>query len=240
MQHEPQTVEDIRKWGVVAETSEDTKDSSSDMTAVMKALMELKADQKEIKAEATRARASHAIHAVGSPGNSRPTTPKVQFQETAQAAYYMPSQPVTYQHNGYGQGPSDWQAQQMQPTNNYDYGYYETPEYNNYGNQESQPQSGGWRGRGRGAGTSSTHYGNQPQTRFDSSNTNSNRGARFYNNTQRGSYQPRGGNEQSSTASACWNCGSTTRHGKDNCPAKDRRCVQCGKIGHFKSVCRSG
>ena len=240
MQHEPQTVEDIRKWGVVAETSEDTKDSTSDMTAVMKALMELKADQKELKAEATRARSSHAIHAVGSPGNSRPTTPKVQFQETAQAAYYMPSQPVTYQQNGYGQGPSDWQAQQMQPTNNYDYGYYEAPEYNNYGNQESQPRSGGWRGRGRGAGTSSTRYGNQPQTRFDSSNTHSNRGARLYNNTQRGGYQPRGGNEQSSTASACWNCGSTTRHGKDNCPAKDRRCVQCGKIGHFKSVCRSG
>ena len=243
MQHEPQTVEDIRKWGVVAETSEDTKDSTSDMATVMKALMELKADQKEMKAEAAKARTTHNVHAMNSPGSSRPMTPtsmpKVQFQEAVQTAYYAPQQPVAYQQDNYGQAASGWQSQQTPQTYNY---HYETPAYNNYyGNYGTQPTSGGWgRGRGRGTGTSSTRYGNQPQARFDSTNINPSRGGRVYNNTQRGGYGPWGTTEQAPTTTPCWNCGSTTRHGRDNCPAKDKRCLQCSKIGHFKAVCRSG
>ena len=245
MQHEPQNVEDIRKWGVVAETSEDSKDNTSDMATVMKALIELKADQKEMKAEAAKARSSHNVHAMGSPGSPRPmtptSTPKVQFQEAVQTGYYTPNQPIAYQQDSYGQAASGWQSQQMPQTNNYHYGYYDTPAYSNYyGNQGIQSSSGGWRGRGRGAQSPSTRYGNQPQTRFNVPNANSSRGGRFYNNTERGGYRQRGMNEQSQTASACWNCGSTTRHGRDNCPAKDKRCLQCSKIGHFKVVCRSG
>ena len=245
MQHEPQTVEDIRKWGVVAETSEDTKDSTSDMATVMKALMELKADQKEMKAEAAKARTTHNVHAMNSPGNSRPMTPtsmpKVQFQEAVQTAYYTPHQPVAYQQDNYGQAASGWQAQQIPQTDNYYYGYCETPAYvNYYGSQGIQPRSGGWRGRGQGAETSSTRYGNQPQTRSNMPDANANRIGRFYNNTEIGGYRQRGTNEQPQTVSPCWNCGSTIRHGKDNCPAKDKRCLQCSKIGHFKAVCRSG
>ena len=126
MQHEPQTVEDIRKWGVVAETSEDTKDSTSDMATVMKALMELKADQKEMKAEAAKARTTHSVHAMNSPGNSRPitptSTPKVQFQEAVQTAYYTPYQPVAYQQDNYGQAASGWQVTADTTDNNYYYG----------------------------------------------------------------------------------------------------------------------
>ena len=129
---------------------------------------------------------------MNSPGSSRPmtptSTPKVQFQEAVQTAYYTPQQPVAYQQDNYGQAASGWQPQQMPHTYNYHYGNYETPAYSNYhGNQGTQPTFGGWgRGRGRGAGTSGTCYGNQPQARFDSTNLNPSRGGRVYNNTRKG------------------------------------------------------
>ncbi|CAE1313575.1 unnamed protein product [Acanthosepion pharaonis] len=39
----------------------------------------------------------------------------------------------------------------------------------------------------------------------------------------------------------CYNCGGK-RHFKDNrryCPARDKICRNCGKLGHFSKVCRS-
>ena len=43
----------------------------------------------------------------------------------------------------------------------------------------------------------------------------------------------RGGNK------TCGWCGSNDRHTKRDCPAKDKKCRTCGKIGHYAAVCRS-
>ena len=37
----------------------------------------------------------------------------------------------------------------------------------------------------------------------------------------------------------CGWCGSKDRHAKRDCPAKDKKCRACGKIGHYAAVCRS-
>ena len=37
----------------------------------------------------------------------------------------------------------------------------------------------------------------------------------------------------------CSWCGSNTSHERSRCPANNNRCLKCGKLGHFKKVCRS-
>lgn len=37
----------------------------------------------------------------------------------------------------------------------------------------------------------------------------------------------------------CYYCGSTNSHPKNSCPAKDKRCAACQKVGHYAAVCRS-
>ena len=37
----------------------------------------------------------------------------------------------------------------------------------------------------------------------------------------------------------CHWCGSSTLHGKADCPAKEIKCHKCGRVGHLKSVCMS-
>ena len=37
----------------------------------------------------------------------------------------------------------------------------------------------------------------------------------------------------------CPRCGRTPSHLKQDCPAKGVQCHQCGKLGHFKKVCRN-
>ena len=41
------------------------------------------------------------------------------------------------------------------------------------------------------------------------------------------------------TKKLCERCGKQGPHNQTQCPAKDVVCHGCGKIGHFKSVCRS-
>jgi hypothetical protein len=38
----------------------------------------------------------------------------------------------------------------------------------------------------------------------------------------------------------CWNCGSATRHAKEDCPAFGKECLGCHKTGHFQAVCTQG
>ncbi|KZR97905.1 Uncharacterized protein APZ42_006965 [Daphnia magna] len=38
----------------------------------------------------------------------------------------------------------------------------------------------------------------------------------------------------------CWNCGSTNRHAKEDCPAFGKECQGCHKMGHFQAVCTQG
>lgn len=42
----------------------------------------------------------------------------------------------------------------------------------------------------------------------------------------------------SQTTTACPNCG-IQNHFEGRCPAKGKSCMKCGKLGHFKAVCRS-
>ena len=37
----------------------------------------------------------------------------------------------------------------------------------------------------------------------------------------------------------CTRCGSNSRHNRQTCPAKDSKCHNCGKQGHFAKACRS-
>ena len=36
----------------------------------------------------------------------------------------------------------------------------------------------------------------------------------------------------------CFNCGGDWPHEK-NCPAKGKKCRECGKLGHFSEVCQT-
>jgi hypothetical protein len=38
----------------------------------------------------------------------------------------------------------------------------------------------------------------------------------------------------------CWNCGSASRHAKEDCPAFGKECLGCHKTGHFQAVCTQG
>ena len=46
-------------------------------------------------------------------------------------------------------------------------------------------------------------------------------------------------NPPSQRAKICGRCGKPGPHSQLQCPARDSICHKCGKIGHFKSVCRS-
>ena len=46
-------------------------------------------------------------------------------------------------------------------------------------------------------------------------------------------------NQSSQGAKPCGRCGKQGPHNKEKCPAKDSVCYKCGKLGHFKSVCRN-
>ena len=41
------------------------------------------------------------------------------------------------------------------------------------------------------------------------------------------------------THKVCTRCGNTHPPGKDHCPAKDTKCHNCGKLGHYQRVCRN-
>ena len=40
-------------------------------------------------------------------------------------------------------------------------------------------------------------------------------------------------------ANSCTRCGRSPPHGRQQCPAREAKCHSCGKIGHFKTMCRS-
>ena len=44
--------------------------------------------------------------------------------------------------------------------------------------------------------------------------------------------------EQSQSKEACGYCGRS-KHPRADCPAKEKECNKCGKVGHFGNVCRS-
>ena len=45
--------------------------------------------------------------------------------------------------------------------------------------------------------------------------------------------------DKSHKSKACGWCGGDARHSKQDCPAKDRKCNICSKMGHYGKVCRS-
>ncbi|KAK7488552.1 hypothetical protein BaRGS_00020169 [Batillaria attramentaria] len=63
--------------------------------------------------------------------------------------------------------------------------------------------------------------------------SNSRRPARGSGSRGRGRYENRGYDNHAD----CGRCGRN--HQKGNCPATGKKCLECGKIGHFRAVCRS-
>ena len=49
----------------------------------------------------------------------------------------------------------------------------------------------------------------------------------------------RNANHKKESQQGCFWCGSTTAHDRSKCPANKSKCHKCGKLGHFKKVCRS-
>ena len=41
------------------------------------------------------------------------------------------------------------------------------------------------------------------------------------------------------SAKSCPRCGKTPFHGRQQCPAREAKCKACGKVGHYRIVCRS-
>ena len=37
----------------------------------------------------------------------------------------------------------------------------------------------------------------------------------------------------------CWYCGGNNRHAREDCPARDKQCNNCGKRGHYEKVCKN-
>lgn len=56
----------------------------------------------------------------------------------------------------------------------------------------------------------------------------------YINETNKNQLDP----EVGAVRTKCYFCGGT-RHPRTNCPAKDKVCNNCGKIGHFQNVCQS-
>lgn len=44
--------------------------------------------------------------------------------------------------------------------------------------------------------------------------------------------------QQKDKNSACWNCGSKTRHPRSECPARNAQCRHCNLTGHFVKYCK--
>ena len=51
------------------------------------------------------------------------------------------------------------------------------------------------------------------------------------------SYKPDTKPDEGSSDSQCPYCGGTHAEGRSNCPASGKRCLACGKLGHFASAC---
>ena len=55
---------------------------------------------------------------------------------------------------------------------------------------------------------------------------------------QRRAKQPRGGSDKPKPTVTCGNCGSNShKSGSSDCPARDKECFKCHKMGHFRSLC---
>ena len=58
----------------------------------------------------------------------------------------------------------------------------------------------------------------------------------FVKRDQRSSTKP----NTSRHSGKCKWCGSQQQHDRNRCPARQATCHHCNKVGHFRSVCRSG
>ena len=204
-------IDDIVKYSQMAEAKELAagKSSGIDLTEVMKAIKEMRGELSDLKPR-------HAH--VSTPTSSRPTTPKprVTFEDEAEADhanqytnFSQTMQPMAGNGQRNIQTIPEW-PQQPQQWNQ-----------SNFSGQSGSPvggNQGGWRGRGRGSWRGSgTRYGNAPVATY-------------------GGAQDR---QQQPSGMGCSNCGSNTCSGRAECRAKGKTCMGCGKIGHFRIVCRS-
>ena len=65
------------------------------------------------------------------------------------------------------------------------------------------------------------------------------RGGRFKSRgASAGASASKGASSTQSRTGPCNRCGGSP-HSRENCPAIGRECRKCGKLGHYKSVCRS-
>ena len=55
--------------------------------------------------------------------------------------------------------------------------------------------------------------------------------------SQKSGFKFRGANKSFHNSNSCGRCGKFPAHAKRFCPAKDKRCLKCDKIGHFVDYC---
>ena len=210
LQHEPKNIQDVRKWGMIAESS-GTEAESTNLMGVVKRLEE-KIDK-------------ISVHEVSSASrDKRSSSPRVTFDESPRVRWTSPGRSSQDDYNGqqqqWSQRESQWQTSDR-PVYNSDRGSQRGRgiTYSSYRGSRGHGR-GGWRDNSTERGYSQPGYSQTGQ-----SQTQNNFG---WDNRLQQSQQ---------YAGQCPQCGLFHTNNQ-RCPAQGRTCHNCGKGNHFRSVCR--
>jgi hypothetical protein len=233
LQHEPKTIEDVRKWGMLAESDEGLEErpleelaaAVAEMKKQCVAMRELQEQLKGMKGSTIANRETDIAYT--SPAQQH----RVQFGENECGSIGTPP----------GSNRDYWNANMRQENDSSTQWRYN--ELNQYYNQSADST------------IRDTSYNDNKGSRTYSGGSESYRRNNSYQSADRGQYEPSPVQQANSLVcanqTASWNfvssnyvdikcqgCGDNG-HLRRNCSAWDARCEFCGKTGHFTAVCRA-
>ena len=215
VQHPIESLDQIIKWGMIAERLEPAKPNEGDVSKLVKiAVLDALAESKQDQSAAVFMQSDQRVDR------------NQGVDDQAERRVYRQQGGFNRRKNGRGRGnTSSWRQDQggsdgWRPGISMDNQAQGRPMGRGRGNWSREGQGDNWRMSNQQSSGVQSYY--SPR-QFTNNNTFGNFDNGFDNN---------GANYQ------CDRCGSTRPHGIRGCPALASSCAFCKKIGHWKAVCR--
>ena len=214
LQHEPEDLQEIKKWAMIAESSGSDHDNSDIMGIIQR--MEKKLDEMTVT-EVERS----SMKRSGSPRIPESYQPRVTFEERNRERSQSPRR---------SSGSGDWRGDQSRAN------HYSQDSPQEVGSAQYYNTRVGYHGtdiQNRGRGGNQTYYrGSRGHGRGGwNQAVQSPGGGQLQNSSQMYGYHPQ------QRSGECPRCGYTHTP-YQQCMAMGKACMNCGKLNHFQSCCR--